>query len=92
MTKDGSRPTKENSIPFCPSNEANGGRGSIVWFTQASMLQSGELPTDTVSQAKELNKKAKRRGAALIDTAYDAQKALENGMFTFNATPSSSAS
>ena len=54
ITQDGSRPTKENAIPFRPSSDENGGRGSIVWFTQASMLQSGELPTDTMKQAKDM--------------------------------------
>ena len=85
VTNDGSVPTKETALPFIPSNNENGGRASIVWFTQASIMQSAELPTNTVSEANELNRNAKKTGAAQIPTSYDAHKAMQDGAFPFNS-------
>ena len=85
VTNDGSFPTKETALPFIPSSDENGGRGSIVWFTQASIMQSAELPTDTVSEAKRLNREAKKTGTPQIVTSYDAHKAMQDGAFPFNS-------
>lgn len=85
VTNDGSFPTKETALPFVPSSVENGGRGSIVWFTQASIMQSAELPTNTISEANQLNKEAKKTGAPQICTSYDAYKAMQDGAFPFNS-------
>ncbi|KAI0768350.1 hypothetical protein BC629DRAFT_1535869 [Irpex lacteus] len=85
-TKDGSPPTRENAIPLRESNTENGGRGSMVWFTQASMLVSAELPTDSIKQANNLNKQQKS-GEPLIPTTFNAVKALEDGFFPCNTQP-----
>lgn len=45
----GEIPTFENSTPI---NGADG-RGSCVWFNQATMFQSTELGYDTVADAKQ---------------------------------------
>lgn len=47
-TEDGSRPTPENSQPL----DGSEGRGSAVWFNQATMFQSAETGYDTMAQAK----------------------------------------
>ncbi|EIM79212.1 uncharacterized protein STEHIDRAFT_116684 [Stereum hirsutum FP-91666 SS1] len=47
-TEDGSRPTRENSQPL----DGTDGRGSAVWFNQATMFQSAETGYDTMVQAK----------------------------------------
>lgn len=47
-TEDGSRPTRENSQPL----DGTDGRGSAVWFNQATMFQSAETGYDTMAQAK----------------------------------------
>lgn len=87
VTKDGSPPTPENAIPFCASNSQNGGRGSMVWFTQASMLISAELPTDSIKQADQLNQEASAKGGATISTTYDAASAMKEGFFPYDVAP-----
>ncbi|KAJ3834260.1 hypothetical protein F5878DRAFT_545178, partial [Lentinula raphanica] len=62
-TTDGQHPTKENSKPLhfcgCSSHEGNqgwargDGRGSLVWFNQASMVQTSEVGVCTLRLAKE---------------------------------------
>ncbi|KAJ3816186.1 hypothetical protein F5880DRAFT_1438931, partial [Lentinula raphanica] len=57
-TKNGQRPTKENTTPLhfcgCDSHEGNQawaraeGRGSLVWFNQASMIQTSEVGVSTL--------------------------------------------
>ena len=69
------------------SSTENGGRGSIVWFTQASMLMSGELPTDSLKDARKLNEVAQAEGRPLIPTSYDAPEALKTGFFPYDASP-----
>ncbi|KAE9393022.1 hypothetical protein BT96DRAFT_999823 [Gymnopus androsaceus JB14] len=63
-TPNGERPTKENSTPlyFCDHESHDDdeawqradGRGSMVWFNQASMVQTSELGVSTLKLAKEL--------------------------------------
>ncbi|KAK7051198.1 hypothetical protein VNI00_004698 [Paramarasmius palmivorus] len=63
IVTDGERPTQGNSRPLCEcrnpdaahgsSWESAEGRGSIVWFNQATMFQTAELGYDTVRAAKE---------------------------------------
>lgn len=48
-TEDGSRPTRENSVPL----DGGSGRGSAVWFNQATMFQTAELGYDTMADAEE---------------------------------------
>ncbi|KAL0567433.1 hypothetical protein V5O48_014559 [Marasmius crinis-equi] len=66
VVTDGERPTKENSKPLnclCGNSEADHGeawksahgRGSMVWFNQASMFQTMELGYNTVAQARAAN-------------------------------------
>ncbi|KAI0085346.1 hypothetical protein BDY19DRAFT_996879 [Irpex rosettiformis] len=84
VTKDGSFPTRENTIPFRESSRENGGRGSIVRFTQASMFISAELPADSIKQAEQLNAEAHSRGVPLINTFFDDAQALREGFFPYN--------
>ncbi|KAK7030912.1 hypothetical protein VNI00_013858 [Paramarasmius palmivorus] len=63
VVTDGERPTQDNARPLCECRNpdaAHGsswqtaeGRGSIVWFNQATMFQTAELGYDTVKAAKE---------------------------------------
>ncbi|EIM81551.1 uncharacterized protein STEHIDRAFT_114974 [Stereum hirsutum FP-91666 SS1] len=48
-TQDGSKPTRENSEPL----DGRDGRGSAVWFNQATMFQTSELGFNTVAEAEE---------------------------------------
>ncbi|KAF9000561.1 hypothetical protein BDZ89DRAFT_1121642 [Hymenopellis radicata] len=64
-TKNGEKPTPENSKPLDqqplerPENvseedwAAGNGRGSVVWFNQASMFQTAETGYDTLTLARE---------------------------------------
>lgn len=90
VTKDGEYPTKDNTASLKEGNNLQGGRGSIVWFTQASMLMSAELPTDTKREAEELEKKLQKanpRDTPYINTTFDAAAALEEGYFPYNVDP-----
>ncbi|KAF9045653.1 hypothetical protein BDZ89DRAFT_1127585 [Hymenopellis radicata] len=58
-TANGERPTRENSSPLCPPEdvseedwEAGNGRGSVVWFNQASMFQTSETGHETLEIAR----------------------------------------
>ncbi len=58
-TADGERPTRENSEPLHrPSDvseedwEDGNGRGSVVWFNQASMFQTSETGYETLETAR----------------------------------------
>lgn len=59
----------------------------MVWFTQASMLISAELPTDSIKQAEALNEEASATGGALIDTTFNAAGALKEGFFPYDVAP-----
>ncbi|KAL0567033.1 hypothetical protein V5O48_014961 [Marasmius crinis-equi] len=82
VVTEGDRPTKGNSKPLnCLCGDPNAehgeswknahGRGSMVWFNQASMFQTTELGFDTVAQAR----------AANAETTCDVHEWLENGIF-----------
>jgi hypothetical protein len=52
-TEDGSVPTKETARPLGVNEAAwtrGDGRGSMVWFNQASMFQTAELGIPTVKE------------------------------------------
>ncbi|KAJ3858605.1 hypothetical protein EV359DRAFT_52041 [Lentinula novae-zelandiae] len=80
-TQNGEKPTRENSTPLysctCSSHDQNSpwakaeGRGSKVWFNQASMFQTSELGINTLREAKE----------AGMDTNCDQEFWLEQGVF-----------
>jgi len=67
VTPDGAQPTKENSIPL----DGTAGRGSCVWFNQASLFQTSELGVETIALAKKQGK----------DAACDARGLIERGLF-----------
>lgn len=67
VTSDGQLPTRDNSQPL---NGADG-RGSCVWFNQATMHQTSELGYHTVAQAK----------AAGASTRCDAESLINGGFF-----------
>ena len=48
----GEAPTPDNTRPIHEGNTAECGRGSMVWFTQATMLQTAELPYATVKETR----------------------------------------
>ncbi|KAJ3859291.1 hypothetical protein EV359DRAFT_51095 [Lentinula novae-zelandiae] len=74
-------PTPENSKPLsfcgCQSHNDNlgwteaDGRGSMVWFNQASMIQTSELGVPTVEQARRLG----------MDTSCDGDSWITRGVF-----------
>ncbi|KAK1224974.1 hypothetical protein PQX77_012123 [Marasmius sp. AFHP31] len=82
VVTDGSKPTRDNSKPLnclCRNPRADHGkdwdnahgRGSMVWFNQASMFQTTELGYNTVAQA----------AAADAKTNCDAEEWLSKGIF-----------
>ncbi|KAL0064995.1 hypothetical protein AAF712_007986 [Marasmius tenuissimus] len=82
VVTDGERPTKGNSRPLeclCRNSQADHGedwekahgRGSMVWFNQASMFQTTELGYNTIAQAS----------AAGAQTTCDAEEWLGSGIF-----------
>lgn len=81
----GELPTPDNAVPFGQDNTLEGGRASMVWFTQATMLQSAELSTDTVKEMRALEAKAKKERTTLnASSKYNVEVALAEGMFPFN--------
>lgn len=85
-TSDGSFPTPENSVPLHQGNTLDGGRGSMVWFTQATMLMTAELPVATMKEAEELEKKLQQerpRAEPYINTSYNVQEALQRGIYPY---------
>lgn len=81
-TANGEYPTKDNSTPlyFC-GHDSHGednawkradGRGSMVWFNQASMIQTSELGVSTLKLARQLGMK----------TECDAKAWMEKNVFT----------
>ena len=80
-TSNGERPTPDNSFPLyycgCKSHEDNSvwaeadGHGSMVWFNQASMMQTSETGIATLKEANELG----------LDTTCDAESWLDKGVF-----------
>lgn len=67
VVTNGEQPTPQNSTPLGHGE----GRGSCVFFSQASMFQTAELGVPTVAEAR-------RRG---MDATSDAQELIRRGMF-----------
>ncbi|KAI0072119.1 hypothetical protein K474DRAFT_452056 [Panus rudis PR-1116 ss-1] len=79
-------PTKETLKSLSCENSEEGGRASMVWFTQATILQSADLPdgVHTVGQAKDMEKTAQReapRAEPYYTATYDVADALARGLF-----------
>lgn len=84
FTPDGSRPTRQSAIPLGSQNTLDGGRGSIVWFTQATMLMTAETGVRTMKEAKAKEKKMqqeKPRAEPYVQTTYDREAAIQEGIF-----------
>ena len=85
-TANDEHPTKENSTPiyFCGHDSHDDdeawkkadGRGSMVWFNQASMIQTSELGVSTVKLAKELG----------METNCNVKAWLEKDVFPVHST------
>ncbi|TRM68001.1 hypothetical protein BD626DRAFT_564875 [Schizophyllum amplum] len=74
VTQNGSRPEQANSVPLGGEERAAwdsaAGRGSMVWFNQASMFQSAELGVNTVKEAQKQGLDASCDHLALIEQGY----------------------
>ncbi|KAJ4466684.1 hypothetical protein C8J55DRAFT_565673 [Lentinula edodes] len=80
-TQNGERPTVDNSTPLyfcgCESHTGNqgwadaDGRGSMVWFNQASMIQTSELGVATIQQAQRMG----------LNTTCDTDSWIARGVF-----------
>ncbi|KAF8335643.1 hypothetical protein F5887DRAFT_921052 [Amanita rubescens] len=70
VTNNGEYPTPDNSVPL---NDGTG-RGSAVWFNQASMFQTAELGVSTIAEAKRFG----------MDATCDAKGLIDNGLFPYN--------
>jgi len=68
-TESGVHPTPENSKPVQPGDEE--GRGSLVYFNEASMHQSSETVYPTLGKAKKAGLSGK------TDYGTDAQAAFQ---------------
>ncbi|KAI0072403.1 hypothetical protein K474DRAFT_1678701, partial [Panus rudis PR-1116 ss-1] len=92
FTQGNEPPTKEFLKPLSVDNSEEGGRASIVWFTQATMLQSAHLPEGihTMDQANQMEKAAQRaqpRAEPYYTATFDAADALAKGIFPFKTDP-----
>ncbi|KAI0072893.1 hypothetical protein K474DRAFT_1700686 [Panus rudis PR-1116 ss-1] len=85
FTEHGEKPSPETLKPLSCENSEEGGRGSMVWFTQATMLQSADLPDGVhkMGQLKELAKAAKGHNPHQESkySTYDAGDAFAKGIF-----------
>jgi hypothetical protein len=63
VTSNGELPTPRNSAPL----DGRDGRGSCVWFNQASLFQTSELGFETGAAAKEARADAMSNAESLID-------------------------
>ncbi|KAJ7583985.1 hypothetical protein C8J56DRAFT_1054507 [Mycena floridula] len=80
MTHNGELPTRENSVPL----DGCGGRGSFVWFNQATMFQSGELGLESTMTAEleKLGVRTVAQAKALgVDLTCDVKEMLAQEMF-----------
>ncbi|KAI0075584.1 hypothetical protein K474DRAFT_1676236, partial [Panus rudis PR-1116 ss-1] len=97
FTSGGELPTKETLRPLSCENSEEGGRASMVWFTQASILQSADLPegVHTMAQAEEMEKAAQQanpRPEPYYVVNYDVADALARGLFPVRSYTSPSGS
>jgi hypothetical protein len=60
-------------------NTPTGGRGSMVWFTQATMLQTAELGQASIKRVKAVGSTKQ----CSINTNYDVKAGLESDIFPF---------
>ncbi|KAI0089958.1 hypothetical protein BDY19DRAFT_992900 [Irpex rosettiformis] len=92
VTEDGKYPTPENVRPLNQSNGPKGGRGSMVWFTQATMLMSAGLPTATKREADELERMMQKEFPSDVphfSSNFDVAQALADNFFPVNTWPNS---
>ena len=62
----------------------------MVWFTQATMLMSANLPTATKHEAEELEKELQRQCPSKVPhlcTHFDVAQALDDNLFPVNTCP-----
>lgn len=86
VTKDGERPTPQNSVPLQSPVEGGGSRCSMVWFTQASVFRAAHLAGPTKGATEEMEKEAQRmapRQEPYFPVDYDAAAALAAGYFPY---------
>lgn len=84
VTAGSERPTPHNSCPLMHGNTPECGRGSMVWFTQATMLQTAELPCTTVHKIRRRAQEMVRRGEPVtpLDAAcFDTLAAFQDNIF-----------
>lgn len=85
VTRDGSPPTPDTAIPL----DEDGARASMVWFTQATVLQSSVMKYSTVKKTKEMEREAQRlhpRKEPYFVTTFDTARALANNYFPLSPT------
>lgn len=68
LTNGDERPTPQNSIPITEDDDF--GRGSLVYFNQATMFQSSETDSDTLAEAKAHGHSGKTNYPADIQEAF----------------------
>ena len=71
--EEGEIPTPENTTPL----DDGRGRGSVVWFNQATMFQTSELGVPTIKEAKALG----------LDATSDALSFIDRGLFPTVCVP-----
>lgn len=84
-TPDGAFPTPENSRPLDSHSPDDGwaaaeGRGSCVWFNQASMFQTAEIGEDTIKEAQAKGKNTVCDNASLLEDMVFARIDSEKGI------------
>ena len=82
VTSGGEYPTPDNSVPL--SDDPSGSRCSMVWFTQASVIQSALLPFVSVKetvQMEEEKQKSNPKDSSYYVSTFDAADALARGFF-----------
>lgn len=77
-------------MPLRTRDPLGTGRGSMVWFTQASMMMSAQLPTDTMAEAKRQLKEFKKSHPDQpppFSISVDVEGRLKDGVFPINSGP-----
>jgi len=77
-TLGGELPTKDNSEPLCCPEDGGRGRGSMVWYSQATMFQSSELGAQTVKKFMEQHGETSGTSSA---AHCNANEMVQNGFF-----------
>lgn len=84
FTTDGSVPRPETATELVNESTPEGSRGSLVWYTQGSMMQTVDLPLGSVKATREMEKKMQakcKRAEPYFCAKYDAVQALADGLF-----------